>query len=54
VTPVTYTWSITPAICGIVSYSGAKGEPLACGFPAGHAGNHAWATLPTFTQVEHP
>lgn len=35
-------------ICGVVSNSGAEGEPLACGFPVGHEGKHAWATLPTF------
>ena len=37
------------AICGIVSESGPNGEPLACGYKHGHKGNHAWATLPTWT-----
>jgi hypothetical protein len=44
----------TPAICGVVSHSGAKGEPLACGFPFGHSGAHAWATLPTFVRTPEP
>lgn len=39
----------TYPICGMVSLSGAKGEPLACGFPKGHRRRtHAYATLPTF------
>lgn len=35
-------------ICGIVSNSGPNGEPLACGYAAGHKDNHAWADLPTY------
>lgn len=35
------------AVCGIVSNSGPDGEPLGCGYPAGHEGDHAWASLPT-------
>jgi hypothetical protein len=41
-------------ICGIVSLSGGRGEPLACGFPEGHKGSHAWATLPTFASPGEP
>jgi hypothetical protein len=44
--------SAAPAICGVVSQSGPNREPLACGFPKGHEGEHAWATLPTFTASE--
>ena len=39
-------------ICGAVSQSGRYGEPLACAFPKGHAGAHAWASLPTFVNGE--
>lgn len=39
---------MTPAICGVVSECGPNLEPLACGYPKGHDGAHAWATLPTF------
>lgn len=35
-------------VCGVASESGTHGEPLACGYPKGHAGPHAWASLPTF------
>ena len=35
-------------ICGVLCAAGRHGEPLACGFPKGHKGKHAWATLPTF------
>lgn len=35
-------------ICGIVCECGPNGEPLACGWPEGHSGPHAWADLPTF------
>ncbi len=35
-------------LCGVISHSGFYGEPLACGYARGHAGNHSWATLPTF------
>jgi hypothetical protein len=35
-------------LCGITSNSGPNGEPLACGYVAGHEGAHAWSTLPTF------
>ena len=41
--------SAAPPICGVVSQSGPNREPLACGFPQGHDGDHAWASLPTFT-----
>jgi len=37
-------------ICGVVCECGPEHEPLACGFPKGHAGPHAWASLPTWTQ----
>lgn len=37
-------------ICGVVSLSGVRGAPLACGLPVGHSGTHAWASLPTFTE----
>lgn len=37
-------------ICGVVSASGANGEPLACGWPKGHESDHSWATLPTYLQ----
>lgn len=40
------------AICGVVSQSGPNLEPLACGYPSGHAGSHAWSALPTFTPSE--
>lgn len=36
-----------PAICGVVCNCGPNGEPLACGYAAGHAGAHSWASLPT-------
>lgn len=39
------------SICGLSGNYGAKGEPLACAYPRGHGGNHAWASLPTFTAV---
>lgn len=32
--------------CGVISFSGAEGEPLACGYWEGHDGPHAWASLP--------
>jgi hypothetical protein len=35
-------------LCGVVSASGGKGEPLACGFLPDHDGPHSWASLPTF------
>lgn len=35
------------AICGITCYCGPNGEPLACGYRAGHTGPHAWASLQT-------
>ncbi len=35
-------------LCAVISYSGAQGEPLACGYARGHQGAHSWATLPTF------
>lgn len=35
-------------ICGVVSNSGPNGEPLACGYAAGHEGVHAWASQPTW------
>lgn len=35
-------------ICGVVCAAGRHGEPLACGHPHGHAGDHAWGSLPTF------
>jgi hypothetical protein len=38
-------------ICGTVCECGPNREPLACGFPKGHDGAHAWATLPTFPIV---
>lgn len=34
--------------CGVGSASGRNGEMLLCGLPAGHDGEHAWASLPTF------
>ena len=39
-------------LCGVLSYSGARGEPLACGWTRGHEGTHSWASLPTFTAPE--
>ena len=36
------------SICGLSGNYGAKGEPLACAYPRGHDGDHAWASLPTF------
>lgn len=36
-------------LCTYGSASGRKGEMLLCGFKRGHKGNHAWASLPTFT-----
>lgn len=46
---------LTPAqrrteICGVVCVCGPNGEPLACGFSPKHDGDHAWATLPTWTK----
>lgn len=35
-------------ICGVIHHGGRKGEPLACGLPSGHVGEHAWAGIPTF------
>lgn len=35
-------------LCGVISMSGPHHEPLACAYPPGHAGDHSWATLPTF------
>lgn len=35
-------------ICGIISYSGPNGEPLACAYAPGHDGAHSWGTLPTY------
>ena len=37
-------------ICGVISYSGPNGEPLACAYAPNHDGAHSWATLPTFPQ----
>jgi len=39
-------------LCCVISHSGLYGEPLACGYVRGHAGNHSWATLPTFVNGE--
>lgn len=35
-------------MCGLSGDYGALMEPLACGYPKGHSGDHAWASLPTF------
>lgn len=43
-----------PTICGITSFSGPNGEPLACGYRALHQGTHAWESLPTPLAVDHP
>ena len=37
-------------ICGVTSLSGPNGEPLGCGWKAGHSGPHSWSTLPTFVR----
>lgn len=42
---------IRPLSCGVIALCGPNGEPLACGYDAGHEGAHSWATLPTFVQV---
>lgn len=44
----------TPAICGVVSFSGPIGEPLACGFVPDHEGDHAWASQPTWRFKSDP
>lgn len=43
-----------PEICGVVSFSGPRGEPLACGFVPGHEGDHAWASQPTWRLKSAP
>lgn len=35
-------------VCGVVSYCGPKGEPLACGWAPHSGGEHSWSTLPTW------
>jgi hypothetical protein len=35
-------------ICGLSGNYGPFMEPLACGHPKGHDGDHAWVSLPTF------
>lgn len=40
------------AICGQGGNYGRLGEPLVCGHPAGHTGDHAWVSLPTFVDGE--
>lgn len=42
------TWDEWGAICGASGNYGAHMEPLACAYPAGHDGPHAWESLPTF------
>jgi hypothetical protein len=39
-------------ICGVVSLSGPNGEPLACGWKAGHLPGkpHSWSSLPTWAE----
>jgi hypothetical protein len=39
--------TVDQPICGMVTRSGPRGEPLACGFSYGHHGHHSWASLPT-------
>ena len=41
------------SICGVVCNCGPEGEPLACGYPIGHEGNHAWSAIPSFCYGEH-
>lgn len=43
-----------PTICGITSFCGPNGEPLACGYFALHQGPHAWESLPTWAAVALP
>lgn len=40
-------------ICGVISYSGPNGEPLACAWEEDHLSEkpHSWASLPTFDSV---
>lgn len=60
--PTTITIELTPAlreeiakqrICGVVCNCGPEGEPLACGYPPLHDGNHSWASIPTFCYGQH-
>lgn len=32
-------------LCHHIAYCGPASAPLACGFPEGHAGQHAWEYL---------
>ncbi len=32
--------------CGMLADAGPNGEPLLCGYSAGHEGVHSWARLP--------
>jgi len=41
-------WVEWGGICGMSGNYGTHQEPLACAYPEGHLGPHAWESLPTF------
>lgn len=41
-----FSWKLD--MCGVVCNVGPNGEPVACAYKSNHAGNHSWASIPTF------